>query len=154
MKIDRVFHLSFQRKREKKKSPFWFFPSHEKWKIGRCSLLPPSPPRIRPIAELRPHRYSSNEVLDPSRSNRPVLPALERGGRLRFSKTFSGQFKARPSLEQNPMFYARKSLRFALTSRIISALNPALTTMARFIASYRASIIPVIGGGGKGEGEK
>lgn len=81
-----------------------------------------------------------------------VLPR-KRGEVTVFENVFS-RFKARPSLEQNPMFYARKSLRFALTSRIISALNPALTTMARFIASYRASIIPVIGGGGKGEGEK
>lgn len=57
-------------------------------------------------------------------------------------------FEGWPSLEQNPMFYARKSHRLALTSRIISALNPALTrgndARRPFIASYRVSIIPVI----------
>lgn len=94
-------------------------------------------------------RGSRSLTLESTRFTSP----RKRGEVTVFENVFS-RFKARPSLEQNPMFYARKSLRFALTSRIISALNPALTTMARFIASYRASIIPVIGGGGKGEGEK
>lgn len=94
-------------------------------------------------------RGSRSLTLESTRFTSP----RKRGEVTVFENVFS-RFKARPNLEQNPMFYARKSLRFALTSRIISALNPALTTMARFIASYRASIIPVIGGGGKGEGEK
>lgn len=116
-------HLPFLRK--KKKNSLSFLHDSFEWKIGRSSL-----------SEFGP---SSNFV---SIFIQRVLQSIFEG--------WNGAmiFEGWPSLEQNPMFYARKSHRLALTSRIISALNPALTrgndARRPFIASYRVSIIPVI----------
>lgn len=85
MKIDRVFYLSFQRKREKKKSPFWFFPSHEKWKIGRCSLLLPEfdPSSNFARIDIHPTRFSI-----PHARIDPFYQPSKEGGGYGFRKRF------------------------------------------------------------------